>query len=81
MAIEYSKAQDSSEGPSLALRAKHLVFDRLVYSTLRKLLGGRLEYCISGGSALNPELMHFFRGAGVRIFEATALPNPPRPSP
>ena len=73
VAIEYSKAQDSSEGPSLALRAKHLVFDRLVYSTLRKLLGGRLKYCISGGSALNPELMHFFRGAGVRIFEGYGL--------
>lgn len=71
--IEYSKAQDTKEGPGLALRAKHMVFDRLVYSTLRKLLGGQLEYCISGGSALNADIMHFFRGAGVRIFEGYGL--------
>lgn len=73
VAIEYSKALDSSDGPNLALRAKHMLFDRLVYGTMQKVLGGQLEYCISGGSALNPELMHFFRGAGVRIFEGYGL--------
>lgn len=72
-ATEYSKALDTTEGPSFALKARHKLFDRLVFKTLRSALGGRLQYCISGGSALNPELMHFFRGAGVYIFEGYGL--------
>lgn len=73
IAVEYSKALDTSQGPRWALKLRHSIVDRLVFATLRKALGGQLEYCISGGSALNPELMHFFRGAGVRIFEGYGL--------
>ncbi|MBC2681138.1 AMP-binding protein [Corynebacterium sp. 4HC-13] len=72
-ATDYSKALDTQEGPGFALKARRALYDKLVYSTLRAALGGRLLYCISGGSALNPELMHFFRGVGVKIFEGYGL--------
>lgn len=48
-AIAYSRALDEPSGPGRALRAQHAVFDRLVYSTLRGLLGGRASHVISGG--------------------------------
>ena len=38
--------------PSLAVRAQHAVFARLVYARLRDALGGRCEYAISGGAPL-----------------------------
>ncbi|WP_066589244.1 AMP-dependent synthetase/ligase [Corynebacterium provencense] len=72
-AVEYSKAVDTPEGPGRLLRARRALFDRLVYRKVREALGGALQYCISGGSALNPELMHFFRGIGVRIYEGYGM--------
>lgn len=72
-AIEYSKALDTPEGPGAMLKARRALFDKLVYSKVREALGGSLQYCISGGSALNPELMHFFRGIGVRIYEGYGM--------
>ncbi|WP_459612363.1 AMP-dependent synthetase/ligase [Corynebacterium urogenitale] len=72
-ATEYSKALDTDKGPGVGLKVRRAIFDKLVYSKLREVLGGNLLYCISGGSALNPELMHFFRGVGVIIYEGYGL--------
>lgn len=72
-AVEYSKALDSAEGPSLGLKVKRTVYDKLVYGKVKAAMGGELQYAISGGSALNPELMHFFRGIGVRIYEGYGM--------
>lgn len=72
-AVEYSKALDTKQGPGALLKATRAVFDKLVYGKVRTAMGGSLQYCISGGSALNPELMHFFRGIGVRIYEGYGM--------
>ena len=71
-AIDYSKALDNS-GPGLLLRAKHAVFDRLVYSKLRAALGGECRAAISGGAPLGSRLGHFYRGVGVTIYEGYGL--------
>lgn len=73
IAIAYSRAVDTPEGPSFLLKATHHVGDRLVYATLRGLTGGRLRYTISGGAPLGERLGHFFRGAGLVIFEGYGL--------
>ncbi|MFF3563119.1 AMP-dependent synthetase/ligase [Streptomyces sp. NPDC002574] len=73
VAIEFSRALDSANGPSLALRFKHKVFDRLVYSKLRAVLGGRAEYSISGGAPLGERLGHFYRGIGFTVLEGYGL--------
>ena len=71
-AIRYSQALDGS-GPNLVRRAKHAVFDRLVYSRLRAALGGNTTYTISGGAPLGDRLAHFFRGIGVPVLEGYGL--------
>jgi long-chain acyl-CoA synthetase len=71
-AIEFSKAQDAG-GPGLLLRAKHAVFDKLVYSKLRAALGGDCHGAISGGAPLGARLGHFYRGVGVTIYEGYGL--------
>src|SRR5581483_8893953 len=71
-AIDFSKAQNGS-GPGLLLRAKHAVFDRLVYSKLRAALGGDCRAAISGGAPLGARLGHFYRGVGVTIYEGYGL--------
>jgi long-chain acyl-CoA synthetase len=72
-AIEYSRALDSAGGPSVGLKFKHKVFDRLVFSKLRTVLGGRGEYAISGGAPLGERLGHFFRGIGFTVLEGYGL--------
>jgi long-chain acyl-CoA synthetase len=72
-AIEYSRALDSAGGPPLALKFKHKVFDRLVFSKLRAVLGNRGEYAISGGAPLGERLGHFFRGIGFTVLEGYGL--------
>ncbi|MGW0993900.1 AMP-dependent synthetase/ligase [Streptomyces sp. NPDC002523] len=72
-AIAYSKALDTPSGPPLALKIKHKVFDKLVYSKLRAVLGGRGEYAISGGAPLGERLGHFYRGIGFTVLEGYGL--------
>lgn len=71
-AIEWSKAQDTG-GPGLLLRAKHAVFDRLVYGKLRAALGGDCRGAISGGAPLGARLGHFYRGVGLTVYEGYGL--------
>jgi len=73
VAIAYSQALDKPGGAGLLLRAQHKLFDRLVYSKIREALGGRCEMSISGGAPLGDRLGHFFRGAGVTLFEGYGL--------
>jgi long-chain acyl-CoA synthetase len=72
VAIAYSQAQDGG-GVGLALRAKHAVFDRLVYRKLRAVLGGRTRWAVSGGAPLGERLGHFFRGVGLTVIEGYGL--------
>ena len=72
-AIEYSRALDTSEGPSRMLKLQHKTYDRLVYSKIRAAMGNSVHYAISGGSAMSPEILHFFRGIGAPIYEGYGL--------
>ncbi|MFI6678813.1 AMP-dependent synthetase/ligase [Kribbella sp. NPDC050470] len=71
-AIAYSRAQDKG-GASFGLKAKHALFDRLVYGKLRAVLGGQVQYAVSGGAPLGDRLGHFFRGIGVPVLEGYGL--------
>jgi long-chain acyl-CoA synthetase len=57
----------------IGTKAKHALFDKLVYGKLRAAFGGELKYAISGGAALGSRLGHFFRGIGVTPLEGYGL--------
>ncbi|CAL9573346.1 AMP-dependent synthetase/ligase [Streptomyces sp. enrichment culture] len=79
VAREYAKVtQDNFRRTGVAsapfgLAAKHKVADTLVYAKLREAFGGRLRACVSGASALAPEIGYFFAGAGIHILEGYGL--------
>jgi long-chain acyl-CoA synthetase len=70
VAERFSRAQPN---PGLGLRLRHALFDRLVYGKLRAALGGRCVAAVSGGAPLGERLGHFFRGAGVPVYEGYGL--------
>ncbi|MGZ4514348.1 MAG: AMP-dependent synthetase/ligase [Mycobacterium sp.] len=71
-AVDWSQAQDRGR-PGLVLRAKHALFDRLVYHKLRAALGGACHASVSGGAPLGARLGHFYRGVGLTIHEGYGL--------
>ena len=71
-AVDWSRAHDDGR-PGLVLRAKHAVFDRLVYHKLRTALGGDCHAAVSGGAPLGARLGHFYRGVGLTIYEGYGL--------
>jgi long-chain acyl-CoA synthetase len=71
-AVDWSEASDRG-GPGLLLRAKHALFDRLVYHKLRAALGGDCHASVSGGGPLGARLGHFYRGVGLTIYEGYGL--------
>jgi long-chain acyl-CoA synthetase len=72
VAIAWSRAQDTG-GPSFALKAKHALFDKLVYGKLREAVGGRVVAAVSGSAPLGERLGHYFRGIGLPILEGYGL--------
>ena len=71
-AAAWSKAsQQGRVSPWLA--ARHRLYDKLVYSTLREAMGGEVRYAVSGGAALGEHLAHFFNGIGVYVVEGYGL--------
>ena len=72
VAIAYSENIDAKKFKPM-LTFKHALFDKLVFSKIRTTLGGAVEAAISGGAPLGARLGHFFRGAGVTIYEGYGL--------
>ena len=72
IAIAYSENIDAKKFKPM-LSFKHALFDKLVFSKIRTTLGGAVEAAISGGAPLGVRLGHFFRGAGVTIYEGYGL--------
>ena len=71
-AIAWSRGLDRG-GPSLAVRARHAAYSRLVYGRLRETLGGACRYAVSGGAPLGDRLGHFYRGIGLTVLEGYGL--------
>jgi long-chain acyl-CoA synthetase len=47
--------------------------DRLVFKTIRERTGGRANFFISGGSALNKKMAEFFDGIGITIYQGYGM--------
>nr|WP_291527451.1 AMP-dependent synthetase/ligase [Bifidobacterium sp. UBA744] len=74
VAAQNYMAEVSDRGrASVVTKAKRAAFDPAVYQSLRQALGGRAEWIVCGGAPLDPELMSFFRGAKVPVYEGYGL--------
>jgi long-chain acyl-CoA synthetase len=68
-AIQIGKEHLQSRHMSLAYRAA----DRFVFQKIRARLGGRIRFFISGGAALERQIMEFFWSVGLPIYEGYGL--------
>ncbi|MFF7769765.1 AMP-dependent synthetase/ligase [Streptomyces massasporeus] len=72
-AAHMDKFLGKGPGPGPGLWAAWALYDLLVYRRIRKELGGRMRYAISGGSPLDRDLNLFFYAAGILIYEGYGL--------
>lgn len=51
----------------------HAAYGPLVYSSLKEALGGRAKWLVCGGAPIDPQLLSFFRGAGIPVYEGYGM--------
>jgi long-chain acyl-CoA synthetase len=73
IAKEYARKTTRDEPVSVFLAVKHSIADKLIFSKMRSVFGGRLRYCISGGAALSDEIALIFTGADISIIQGYGL--------
>ena len=70
----HSQAVRAGARPSLLLRWRHRLADRLVFTKLRAKLGlDRCRFLLSGGAPLAADIAEFFHAAGLLVLEGYGL--------
>ena len=72
-AQNYMKEVSTKGKTGTLTKARRAAFDPVVYASLREVLGGHAKWIVAGGAPLDPELLAFFRGAGVPVYEGYGL--------
>jgi long-chain acyl-CoA synthetase len=68
-----SRLQQTRRPIPTRLRLARRIADRLVFSKVRRGLGGRLRFAVSGGAPLPREVAEFFHAVGLLIVEGYGL--------
>lgn len=55
------------------LHAQYALADRIVFSKLRERLGGNIDFLISGGAKLSPQVQEWFYSAGLLVIEGYGM--------
>lgn len=79
-AVSAARDWAEAENPGPWSRARRVLADRLVYRRMRAALGGRADYCVSGGAPLSRDLGLFFLAAGVPVLEGYGLTETTAPA-
>jgi len=66
-------AEQEGRAPGALLEAQYAVADRLVLHKVRDLFGGRVELALSGAAPIDPDILKFFRAAGVYVLEGYGM--------
>lgn len=69
----YARHHLAHKGITPLLRAQWHGYEKLVYSKITALMGGKLELLISGGAPMGDRLGHFYTGLGLKVLEGYGL--------
>lgn len=72
-ALELAKKYDLEKDQGSWYRFQLKLANKLIFSKWREALGGRIEFIVSGGAAMQPRLGNIFWAAGIKVLEAYGL--------
>jgi len=64
---------NKGKGKQKLLKPMYMFYDKLIFSKIRENFGGKLEFFIGGGAALDVELQRFFYAIGIPMFQGYGL--------
>ncbi len=70
---KYSKTICNGKRPSIGLSLSYSIAKLLVFSKLKKKMGGQIRFFISGGAPLSQHIAEFFHACGILILEGYGL--------
>ncbi len=74
VAYQYNgEGWNRGKGKRKLLKPMYLLYDKLIFSKIRENFGGKLEFFIGGGAALDIELQRFFYAIGIPMFQGYGL--------
>ena len=68
-----SAYRQRGQEPPASLQIRAAVAEKLFFSRVKQLFGGRLRFFVCGGAPLNQEIAEFFHACGVLILEGYGL--------
>lgn len=71
--LEVDRRRRAGRAASLPMSLLYGLFDRLVFSKVREVFGGRIRFFISGAAPLNREIGEWFHAAGLLILEGYGM--------
>jgi len=80
VAVQHSELVMAGKKVPFMLALKFKVFDKLVFSTLREKMGGRVKFAVSGSAPLSHYLGHFYHSLGIKILEGYGLTETTAPA-
>jgi len=69
-----TKRELAEKGKSrLSVNIKHALLDKIVFSKIRDVMGGRITGAMTGSAAMNKDIANFFFDIGISIFDCYGL--------
>lgn len=68
-----SAYRQRGQEPPASLQLRAAVAEKLFFSRVRQMFGGRLRFFVCGGAPLNQEIAEFFHACGILILEGYGL--------
>jgi long-chain acyl-CoA synthetase len=72
-ALEYVKNDAHINPEAFLSKIQKIIFEKLIFSKLREILGGRVKYIVSGGAASSKETLVFYHNIGIPVFEGYGM--------
>ncbi|HNY65155.1 MAG TPA: long-chain fatty acid--CoA ligase [Deltaproteobacteria bacterium] len=67
--INMAEGVDVTEGVPLSLKIRYRIVDRIMFSKVRAMMGGRFRFAFSAAGSLPADLCKVFLAMGIRIYE------------
>lgn len=73
MRYQNNKESHGNKIFSLPLRLCNLLGHFILFRTVRRKMGGKVEWASSGGAPIQPKILNFFRACGIGVYEGYGL--------